>query len=664
MISHRQPGPKWRCFPVIATWLIILLAGWGLAAPPVLAKSTTADQAFRLVDNWLGRNRQPLGTAMGTQIHHVQVFRDAVGQELYFAVYLDPQGFVIVPADDSVEPVIAFAPGGHFDPSADNPLGAMISKDLPQRLRQARELEALPEGTTIIAPAQRVMRDTRRKWAALLKTSPAAQKEATGPLTEVSDLRVAPLLQSKWYQTYEGGIYCYNYYTPYHYACGCVATALAQLMRYHKFPSAGVGTPSFTISAGGASMDLKLRGGDGYGGPYHWDNMVLDPDAYTSDEERQAIGALTYDAGVASKMEYTATGSGATFADAYAALLSPFGYSNAIMAEDPGFMTTYPIDPANLIKYINPNLDAQLPALLGIFNPQVGHAVVADGYGFDAGTPYHHLNLGWAGTGDAWYNLPSISIFTVVDYCIYNIFPSGTGEIISGRVVDAQANPLEGVTVTATRDGGGTFTATTNARGIYALAPVPSASTYHLQAAKEGYTFSSRTLTIDTSTNTSLTTGNRWGLDFSEPIPLPQALDNLGLTFTTSGNAPWYGQAATALYDRGAAQSGSIIDNQTSSLETTVVGPGKVTFFWKVSSERSYDWLTFIIDNSSPRASITGEVDWEQRTIAIPKGRHTLKWVYTKDNIRSKGTDCAWVDQVVYRSTGTIPATINLLLSD
>ena len=59
---------------------------------------------------------------------------------------------------------------------------------------------------------------------------------------------------------------------------------------------------------------------------------------------------------------------------------------------------------------INPNLDARFPVLLGIIDPQaIGHEVVVDGYGYTSATLYHHLNLGWSGTADAWYNLPTIS---------------------------------------------------------------------------------------------------------------------------------------------------------------------------------------------------------------------------------------------------------------
>ena len=83
-----------------------------------------------------------------------------------------------------------------------------------------------------------------------------------------------------------------------------------------------------------------------------------------------------------------------------------------------------------------------------------GHAVLVDGYGYDQSTRiktlYHHLNMGWAGYNDLWYNLPEIGDYDTVPACIYNVFPTGTGEIISGRVTDATGWPILGVTVKTT----------------------------------------------------------------------------------------------------------------------------------------------------------------------------------------------------------------------
>jgi hypothetical protein len=145
--------------------------------------------------------------------------------------------------------------------------------------------------------------------------------------------------------------------------------------------------------------------------------------------------------------------------------------------------------------------------------------VLADGYGYDLGTIYHHLNMGWSGSKDAWYNLPDISIpewgryYDTIRKCGYNIYPGGSGEIISGRVTNSQGSPVPGALVTATRAGGGTYQANSDSRGIYALAKVPAAS-YTITVAKAGYSFTPKVAATGTSVSETLVTGNVWGVNF------------------------------------------------------------------------------------------------------------------------------------------------------
>ena len=98
----------------------------------------TAEKAESVVGGWLKADRTPLQTALGLQIKRADTFNDAAGAPLYYIVYLAPEGFVIVAADDLVEPIIGFAPSGQFDPSSDNPLGALVSRDLPGRMAAVR----------------------------------------------------------------------------------------------------------------------------------------------------------------------------------------------------------------------------------------------------------------------------------------------------------------------------------------------------------------------------------------------------------------------------------------------------------------------------------------------------------------------------------------------
>jgi len=142
------------------------------------------------------------------------------------------------------------------------------------------------------------------------------------------------------------------------------------------------------------------------------------------------------------------------------------------------------------------------------------------------------------------------------------------------------------------------------------------------------------------------------------PAPaLPVAVNAAGLTWTTSGDTNWFPEMVTSHDGTASARSGDIGDNQSTALETSVSGPGQLTFWWKVSSEYS-DPLVFMVDGVE-QARIAGEVDWAQQVWDLTNGTHTLSWRYQKDYSRAIGADAGWVDQVSFSglaSTMVLPA--------
>jgi len=485
----------------------LALLAFLLYCHPAWGKPITSQQAETAAKAWLATDTRPLGAQIGRETaEKTESFAGADGQITYYVVYLKPSGFVILPAYDLAEPIVCFAGSGQYDPSDANPLGALVTKDLAARIRFARETEtAALKGKAL--PQQAA--SAQAKWTRLLEKDGGA---VTLGVSSISDVRVAPLVQSRWSQTTECDSYCYNYYTPNHYPSGCVATAQAQLMRFHQFPTTGVGTRCFTTYVCGMTQSNCLRGGNGSGGPYDWACMVLDPGCATTDLQRQAIGALCYDVGVSVNVDYCSGSSGASLLQSATSLKDTFGYSNAVKGYKNGS------DIGNgLNGMINPNLDAGYPVFLGITGSVGGHAVVADGYGYQSATLYHHLNMGWAGLDDAWYNLPNVDSspdFDTVSSCIYNVYVAGSGEIISGRVVDSFGLPVSGATVTALRTGGGTYTGTTGSTGIYALSKVPSASSYTVSVTASGHVFTSQAASTGTSSDYAAVSGNTWGVDF------------------------------------------------------------------------------------------------------------------------------------------------------
>lgn len=470
-------------------------------------------QAEKLARNWIQAGPGKLDPDMKRSVRKSDTYKDGDQNALYHVIHLAPKGFVVVAADDDVEPIVAFSGRSDYVPSPDNPLTSLLDSDLAGRVQLARK-----QGRRLHA-VERAAQRANGKWRQLAEQPlPLLEGDREGDggggtgLVSVADTRVAPLLETHWDQSTVAGSNVYNYYTPSNYYCGCLATAMAQFMRYFRRPVQGVGTNSFSITVSGVPDVRSLRGGDGNGGPYAWDDMVAVPDGGTTETQRQAIGALCHDAGVSVNTAYAADVSLAAIQDAATALVATFGYSNSASAYNSGWN----LGP-NLNNMVNPNLDAAIPVLLAIQRASGNHAVVCDGYGYDASTLYHHINMGHGpGGNDAWYNLPEISTYTSVYRCVYNLLTNGTGEIISGRITDTNSTPVAAAVITAVRSGGGAWETSSDTNGIYALAGVPPNSTYALTVAKTNCAFAALTVSNDESLASSLVTGNRWGVDFQQ----------------------------------------------------------------------------------------------------------------------------------------------------
>jgi hypothetical protein len=307
--------------------------------------------------------------------------------------------------------------------------------------------------------------------------------------------------------------------------------------------------------------------------------MPLVPNSGITLTQRQAIGHLCFDAAESVDMVYGEYGSYAYLSNAASELRDTFGYSNSIF----GFNNLNQLGSA-LTEMANPNIDAGHPVILGIDGPVGGHAVVCDGYGYNASTLYHHINMGWDGHDDAWYNLPVIDAyyyFNVLDSCIYNVYQAGSEEIISGRITDLSGEPVSGASVMAV--GGGTYYATSDSKGIYALAKIPSNRTYTISVSKSGWQFSSQVASTGTSTQHSVTCGNVWGVDFVGSLSAGETVsitlrdsDLLGngsanVTVTTVG-----GDSETVSLSENPSNSGTFTGSIATSETTIVVEDGTV----------------------------------------------------------------------------------------
>jgi len=114
---------------------------------------------------------------------------------------------------------------------------------------------------------------------------------------------------------------------------------------------------------------------------------------------------------------------------------------------------------------------------------------------------------------------------------------------------------------------------------------------------------------------------------------------------TTGGSANWATQSTVKNAGTYAAKSGTIGNSQSTQMSHTIVVPAggaTLSFYYNVSSESGFDFLTFYIDGIQQN-QWSGTVGWTQQTYLLGAGSRTLKWEYSKDGSSSSGSESAYI---------------------
>lgn len=240
---------------------------------------------------------------------------------------------------------------------------------------------------------------------------------------------LSPLLSTTWDQ----GCY-YNGMAPAHTSgpcgrcyAGCVATAMAQVMKYHNYPPSGIGSHSY------GTMGYGLLSANFANTTYHWDSM---PNAIN--DSNFHIAQLLFHCGVSVEMSYAPDGSGAFTADAREAYVNYFNYAPYATYSERGAVGD--TEWGQILMY---ELDCSRPILYHGYGTDGGHAFVCDGYD---GPTHFHFNWGWSGYGNGYYY-------------VNNLNPGGSG-FSDGQGIVFMIEPPTGdsqhcassVTLTAAKD--------------------------------------------------------------------------------------------------------------------------------------------------------------------------------------------------------------------
>lgn len=180
-----------------------------------------------------------------------------------------------------------------------------------------------------------------------------------------------------------------------------------------------------------------------------------------------------------------------------------------------------------------------------------------------------------------------------------------------------------------------------------------------------------RTVSFNITASSSMTAGTIVNLNFNatagvytatkaEALPVGLILEDFesggfsSFPWIMAGNLPWTVVNSGAYEGVYAAKSGAITDNQSSTMKTTRIlsTAGNISFYYKVSSENNYDKLKFFVDGVE-QGTFSGSVDWTEASYPLAAGNRELSWTYSKDVSVSSGSDCAWVDYIIFPASTT-----------
>ncbi len=285
----------------------------------------------------------------------------------------DGQGFIIVSADDSRLPVIAYSTNSTWQ-----------ANNVPELASKLLNSVEIP------------------KKANVRRTSPLRANSQQKLLKTPTWSQEAP----------------FNNKIPNRRLVGCVGTALAEIIKYHRYPAS---RPVSLVNAGEPTA-------------YNWDNM-LDGNyrgSYTA-AQGDAVATLVADAAISIGTDFGMSSSSAFEVKVPGALVDLFGYDAGVSYKKGSEM-----DRSSWDAIIVNEIDADRPVLYSGQDVSAGHAFVCDGYDMRGTTPYFHINWGWGGAADGYYASdalnPTVSTshsFNNLTTIVYNIKPATNSTIWS-----------------------------------------------------------------------------------------------------------------------------------------------------------------------------------------------------------------------------------------
>lgn len=344
--------------------VLALIAGGTYAA----ARTLTPEEALLRLNRGNAPRRAMAWDAASHEL--VKAVDAADGLPALYAFEDARGGYMIVSADDCAEPLLGYSPGG-----------SLTTDSLPASLQWWLD------------EYSRQIQYAREKGI--------AAQSVSFPVAKAGRRAVEPLIKSSWDQGEPYNIQCPAYDGERTWT-GCVATSMAQVMNYFKYPAKGQGSISYDAASISKrlSLNFSLK-------KFDWDNMLdrYDKGAYT-DEQSAAVAYLMKACGYSVKMDYGLDASGALAMNIRKALIKYFNYDENIRHELRQLYTA-----TEWGDIIYNSVAEGCPVLYGGGSMiGGGHSFICDGYDGDG---YFHFNWGWTGMSDGYFLLDALNPYAL-----------------------------------------------------------------------------------------------------------------------------------------------------------------------------------------------------------------------------------------------------------
>lgn len=337
---------------------LLLLAALGAVTLSGNAEVLSPEQALSRVMGEV----TPMSARVNPGAPKLVATRSIDNQPAVYVYSLDgANGYMVLSADDKAEALLGYSDNGEFDAGKINPTMQWWLDEYAAEI----------------------------KW---LRENPDPDRYLSAPQKAKS--AIAPMVTTKWNQS-----------APFNNMCplngtrrcvtGCVATAMAQIVNYHKLP-AGKGTGSASVTYNNTTYTFDFANET-----FDWANMLdeYSGSSYT-DAQANAVAKLMFACGVSVNMSYGTGASGAATSNVATALVNNFGFDKGVRVI---YRQYYTLSDWNNLVY--DQLKEYGPVQVSGRNDEGGHSFVCDGY--NPGD-FFHINWGWGGSSDGYFKLTAL----------------------------------------------------------------------------------------------------------------------------------------------------------------------------------------------------------------------------------------------------------------